>query len=91
VEGELLQLTCLRRPPFPKKSTWNCRTANRLLVFCVPALGRCWAERTKKRRHAWPLRINLGLAFQLIDDVLDFTSSEEVLGKPIAMTSARAR
>jgi octaprenyl-diphosphate synthase len=27
--------------------------------------------------------INLGLAFQLIDDVLDFTSSEEVLGKPI--------
>ena len=27
--------------------------------------------------------INLGLAFQLIDDVLDFTSTEEVLGKPI--------
>ncbi len=26
---------------------------------------------------------NLGLSFQLIDDVLDFTSSEEVLGKPI--------
>ena len=25
----------------------------------------------------------MGLAFQLIDDVLDFTSSEEVLGKPI--------
>ena len=27
--------------------------------------------------------LNLGLSFQLIDDVLDFTSSEEVLGKPI--------
>jgi octaprenyl-diphosphate synthase len=26
---------------------------------------------------------NLGLSFQLIDDVLDFTSSEEILGKPI--------
>jgi octaprenyl-diphosphate synthase len=26
--------------------------------------------------------LNLGLSFQLIDDVLDFTSSEEVLGKP---------
>ena len=27
--------------------------------------------------------INLGLAFQLMDDLLDFTSSEEKLGKPI--------
>jgi octaprenyl-diphosphate synthase len=26
--------------------------------------------------------MNLGIAFQLIDDVLDFTSSEDVLGKP---------
>lgn len=26
--------------------------------------------------------LNLGLSFQLIDDLLDFTSSEEVLGKP---------
>jgi octaprenyl-diphosphate synthase len=26
---------------------------------------------------------NLGLAFQLVDDLLDFTSSEERLGKPV--------
>ncbi|HSQ23768.1 MAG TPA: polyprenyl synthetase family protein, partial [Pyrinomonadaceae bacterium] len=26
--------------------------------------------------------MNLGIAFQLIDDVLDFTSSQDVLGKP---------
>ena len=26
---------------------------------------------------------NLGICFQLIDDILDFTSSEEVLGKPV--------
>jgi len=27
---------------------------------------------------------NLGLAFQMVDDVLDLTASEEVLGKPVA-------
>ena len=26
--------------------------------------------------------MNLGIAFQLIDDLLDFTSSQDVLGKP---------
>jgi all-trans-nonaprenyl-diphosphate synthase len=25
---------------------------------------------------------NLGLAFQIVDDILDFTASDEVLGKP---------
>jgi len=29
--------------------------------------------------YAW----NLGTAFQLIDDVLDFTSREKILGKPV--------
>jgi octaprenyl-diphosphate synthase len=29
--------------------------------------------------YAW----NLGMAFQLIDDVLDFTAQETVLGKPV--------
>ena len=27
---------------------------------------------------------NLGLAFQIVDDVLDLTATEEVLGKPVA-------
>src|SRR5262249_31049972 len=27
---------------------------------------------------------NLGLAFQIVDDVLDLTASEDVLGKPVA-------
>ena len=29
--------------------------------------------------YAW----NLGIAFQLVDDVLDFTSREKILGKPV--------
>src|ERR1700748_2655511 len=27
---------------------------------------------------------NLGIAFQIVDDVLDLTATEEVLGKPVA-------
>src|SRR5436305_9994358 len=27
---------------------------------------------------------NLGLAFQIVDDVLDLTASEDILGKPVA-------
>lgn len=34
-------------------------------------------------KKAYEYGINLGLAFQIIDDILDVTSSQEVLGKPI--------
>jgi len=36
-------------------------------------------EEHRLGRFAW----NLGVAFQLIDDVLDFTATEAVLGKPV--------
>ena len=34
---------------------------------------------------------NLGLAFQVFDDILDFTATEEELGKPVAATCGRGR
>jgi octaprenyl-diphosphate synthase len=37
------------------------------------------AQEQKLGDFAW----NLGMAFQLIDDVLDFTAREKVLGKPV--------
>lgn len=38
-------------------------------------------ENTVKRLHHFGL--SLGIAFQLMDDLLDYTSSEEVFGKPV--------
>ncbi len=35
--------------------------------------------KTRLGEYAW----NLGIAFQLIDDILDFTSREKILGKPV--------
>lgn len=40
------------------------------------------AEETEERMGLYGR--NLGLAFQIVDDVLDLTASEEVLGKPVA-------
>ena len=37
------------------------------------------ATETRLGEFSW----NLGIAFQLVDDVLDFTSNEKVLGKPV--------
>ena len=43
-------------------------------------LGNCSeAQRVALREYGF----NLGIAFQIVDDVLDYTSDEKVLGKPI--------
>src|SRR5260370_18138408 len=37
------------------------------------------ARETRLGEYAW----NLGIAFQLVDDILDFTSREKILAKPV--------
>ena len=37
------------------------------------------AVEARLAEYAW----NLGIAFQLVDDILDFTSREKILGKPV--------
>jgi octaprenyl-diphosphate synthase len=44
-------------------------------------LGRVGAEREEALAR---YGLNLGLCFQMIDDLLDFTADEKVLGKPVA-------
>jgi octaprenyl-diphosphate synthase len=43
------------------------------------SMGASEAAEMRLRDYAW----NLGIAFQLIDDILDFTSREKILGKPV--------
>jgi octaprenyl-diphosphate synthase len=85
VEGELLQLTCLRKPTVLEEEYLELAYRKTACLFSVclrlGALLGGKDEEDEKRLGLYG--INLGLAFQLIDDVLDFTSSEEVLGKPI--------
>jgi octaprenyl-diphosphate synthase len=84
VEGELLQITCLRKMEVTEDDYLELAFRKTACLFSASLrLGALLAgkeEEEESRLGAYG--INLGLAFQLIDDILDFTSSEEILGKP---------
>src|ERR1700720_3400461 len=83
-EGELLQLTLLGRTDVSEEQYFDViarKTAYLFSACCEigALLGRARADVQNILRD---YGMNLGIAFQLIDDVLDFTSTEDVLGKP---------
>lgn len=85
VEGELLQLTSLRKLLVTEEEYLELAYRKTACLFSASLrLGALLGGKSEEEENQLgQYGINLGLAFQLIDDVLDFTSSEEVLGKPI--------
>jgi len=85
VEGELLQLERIGKIEVSEADYMELvdRKTASLFQACarLGALTGGADEATEARlgEFAW----NLGIAFQLVDDVLDFTSNEKVLGKPV--------
>jgi octaprenyl-diphosphate synthase len=85
VEGELLQLERIGRIAVTEADCMELVDRKTACLFSVCAkLGALVSgadSQTEERLgdYAW----NLGMAFQLVDDVLDFTSRETVLGKPV--------
>jgi octaprenyl-diphosphate synthase len=85
VEGELLQMEKLGRPItleehfdlIHRKTACLFSTCTRLGAIISGASSE---NEEKLARYGR----NLGMAFQLVDDVLDLTASEDVLGKPVA-------
>jgi octaprenyl-diphosphate synthase len=85
VEGELLQLTYLRKIDVTEDAYFELSYRKTACLFsaCL-RLGALLAGKDEEEEtRLGTYGTNLGLAFQLIDDVLDFTSSEKKLGKPI--------
>jgi octaprenyl-diphosphate synthase len=84
VEGELLQLERLRRINITEADYME--LVDRKTASLFSACARLGAiagaasdsAEAKLGEFAW----NLGMAFQLVDDILDFTSTEKILGKP---------
>ena len=84
VEGELLQLERLHRIDITEADYMELVDRKTASLFSACArLGAAAANadeetESKLSDFAW----NLGMAFQLVDDILDFTSTEKILGKP---------
>ncbi|HJS24998.1 MAG TPA: polyprenyl synthetase family protein [Pyrinomonadaceae bacterium] len=82
-EGELLQLTLLSDAKISEAQYFDVLKRKTAYLFSASCeIGAILGGASEKQQTA--LRdygLNLGTAFQLIDDLLDFTSSEEALGK----------
>ena len=85
VEGELLQLTCLGRIDLDEPEVVDLAFRKTACLFSGCArLGAVLGGQTKEVESALAeYGRNAGLAFQLVDDLLDFTASPEQLGKPV--------
>ncbi len=85
VEGELLQLERIGKIDISEADCMELVDRKTACLFSVctrlgAICGRAEAPvQEKLGEYAW----NLGMAFQLVDDVLDFTAREKTLGKPV--------
>ncbi len=85
VEGELIQLERIGKLEITEADCMELLDRKTACLFSVCAKlgavagGAASATEEKLGEFAW----NLGMAFQLIDDLLDFTASEKTLGKPV--------
>ena len=85
VEGELIQLERIGKVDISEADYMELIDRKTASLFSVCARlgtvigGGDEAAETRMGEFGW----NLGIAFQLVDDVLDFTSREKILGKPV--------
>ncbi len=85
VEGELLQLERIGKITVTETDYMELIDRKTASLFSACArlgaltVGAGEEVEQKLGDYAW----NLGIAFQLVDDILDFTSREKILGKPV--------
>ena len=82
-EGELLQLNLLGRTDVPESEYLDVLQRKTAYLFsaCCEVGALLGGADAKQRQALADYGLNLGTAFQLVDDLLDFTASEDALGK----------
>lgn len=85
VEGQFLELENLHNWTIKKDEYMDIIVAKTAVL--ISAACRCGAIIAGAEKHAvdhlGKFGLNLGIAFQLIDDILDYTSCQKDLGKPV--------
>lgn len=83
-EGELMQLTLLGRTDLSEEQHFDILKRKTAYLFsaCCEIGAILGGADDARRRALREYGMNLGTAFQLIDDLLDFTATNEALGKP---------
>jgi octaprenyl-diphosphate synthase len=85
VEGELLQIERLGKAiSMDEHFELIYRKTACLFSVCMRLGGILGLASEEDQHRLGEYGRNLGMAFQIVDDVLDLTASEEVLGKPVA-------
>ncbi len=85
VEGELLQLERIGRIQITEADCMELvdRKTACLFSVCARLGGICGTSDPQVQERLGEYAWNLGMAFQLVDDILDFTAREQILGKPV--------
>jgi octaprenyl-diphosphate synthase len=86
VEGELLQLTLLGKSQITQQQLLDIVERKTAYLFSgctkLPAIAAGMNHGSAERLAE--IGKSLGMAFQLVDDLLDLTSTADILGKPVA-------
>jgi octaprenyl-diphosphate synthase len=85
VEGELIQLERIGQIGVTEADYMELidRKTASLFAACARLGALCCGADSDAEAQLGEYAWNLGIAFQLVDDILDFTSREKVLGKPV--------
>jgi len=85
IEGELYQLTKTGDVGITEEEHFDIIRRKTAYLFggCAQIGGVLGGVGNDREQALREYGFNLGIAFQLVDDLLDFTADEEVLGKPI--------
>lgn len=85
VEGEIYQLTKTGVVELTEDEHFEIMRRKTAYLFAGCAkIGGLLGTTTREQQDAlWDYGLNIGMAFQLVDDLLDFTGEEVALGKPV--------
>jgi octaprenyl-diphosphate synthase len=86
IEGELFQLTKTGDIDVTAEEYFEIirRKTAHLFGGCAQIGGMLGGVTSEQAAALWDYGFNLGIAFQIVDDLLDYTADEDTLGKPIA-------